>query len=156
MENLPNEFFYEIFDYLDGYDICKAVSNLNYCFQQLLDSPYLFLKINLHLIYCRKLMNASKKIIQYNHKIFSLPFAHNDQFSTIEHLIIDHPCAFKELSAILSYTPALRRLKFSHSNDNNSTTETIKPIKLLTNLLLFIKDESYFMLMSNGILISFN
>ncbi len=43
IENLSNELFYEIFDYLDVYDIFQAFSNLNYRFHQLLhDSPLLF------------------------------------------------------------------------------------------------------------------
>jgi hypothetical protein len=35
IENLSNEFFHEIFDYLDGWDIYKAFLNLNYRFQHL-------------------------------------------------------------------------------------------------------------------------
>ncbi len=37
-ENLSNELFYEIFDYLDGYDIYKSFSNLNSHFNNLLNS----------------------------------------------------------------------------------------------------------------------
>ncbi|CAF4157448.1 unnamed protein product [Rotaria sordida] len=48
IENLPMEFFYELFDYLDGYAIYKAFSNLNYRFQQLLNSPSLLFKIQIH------------------------------------------------------------------------------------------------------------
>jgi uncharacterized protein YqfB (UPF0267 family) len=45
IENLSNECFYEIFDYLDGIDIYEAFSNLNYRFQQLLNSSSLLFKI---------------------------------------------------------------------------------------------------------------
>jgi hypothetical protein len=45
IENLSNEFFYELFDYLDGIDIYGAFSNLNHRFQQLLNSSSLLFKI---------------------------------------------------------------------------------------------------------------
>ncbi|CAF1472323.1 unnamed protein product [Rotaria sordida] len=41
MENLPNEIFYEIFDYLDGYDIYQAFSNLINRFENLINSSLL-------------------------------------------------------------------------------------------------------------------
>lgn len=45
IENLSIELFYEIFAYLDGCEIYFAFSNLNHCFQQLLHSSLLVLKI---------------------------------------------------------------------------------------------------------------
>ncbi|CAF4238443.1 unnamed protein product [Adineta steineri] len=36
LENLSNDLFYEIYDYLEGLDICVAFSNLNARFQQLI------------------------------------------------------------------------------------------------------------------------
>ena len=36
IEDLSNEFFYEIFDYLDGSEIYQAFANLNHRFDQLL------------------------------------------------------------------------------------------------------------------------
>jgi hypothetical protein len=47
MENLPNEIFYEIFDYRDGYDIYQAFSNLNNRFENLLIDPSFPMKIQL-------------------------------------------------------------------------------------------------------------
>ncbi|CAF3386364.1 unnamed protein product, partial [Rotaria sp. Silwood2] len=47
IENLANEFFYEIFDYLSGYEIYKGFSNLNHCFQRLLNSSSLLFEIKL-------------------------------------------------------------------------------------------------------------
>ncbi|CAF3917889.1 unnamed protein product, partial [Rotaria sp. Silwood1] len=41
MENLPNEIFYEMFDFLDGYDIYQAFSNLNNRFENLINSSLL-------------------------------------------------------------------------------------------------------------------
>ena len=43
IENFSNEIFYEIFDYLDGYDIYKAFSNLNNRFENLLINPFIVL-----------------------------------------------------------------------------------------------------------------
>jgi hypothetical protein len=45
IENLSNELFYEIFDYLDGYHVYQAFSNLNHHFKQLLNSSFLLFKI---------------------------------------------------------------------------------------------------------------
>ena len=47
IENLSNEFFYEIFDYLNAWHIYIAFSNLNYRFQQLLDNSSILYKIKL-------------------------------------------------------------------------------------------------------------
>jgi hypothetical protein len=47
IEHLSNEFFYEIFDYLDAWDIYAAFSNLNYRFQQLLLNSSILYKIKL-------------------------------------------------------------------------------------------------------------
>ncbi|CAF0958335.1 unnamed protein product [Adineta steineri] len=48
MENLSNEIYYEIFDYLDGCDIYQSFSNLNHRFQQLLNSSSLLYKLKFH------------------------------------------------------------------------------------------------------------
>jgi hypothetical protein len=45
IENLSNELFYEIFNYLYAWDIYNAFSNLNYRFQQLLDNSSILYKI---------------------------------------------------------------------------------------------------------------
>ena len=42
------------------------------------------------------------------------------QFSRIEQLILDHPCALDELIVILSYTPQLRRLFCTEVNEWNA------------------------------------
>ncbi|CAF4438372.1 unnamed protein product, partial [Adineta steineri] len=47
IENMSNEFFFEIFDYLDGCEIYEAFSNLNSRFQQLLHCSTLLYKIKL-------------------------------------------------------------------------------------------------------------
>ncbi|CAF3251842.1 unnamed protein product [Rotaria sp. Silwood2] len=49
IENLSNELLYKIFDYLDVNELFEAFSNLNYRFEQLLNSPLLLFKMKFHL-----------------------------------------------------------------------------------------------------------
>jgi hypothetical protein len=63
IENLSNELFYDIFDYLDGYDILNAFSNLNIRLKNLLDYSSLLLKIKI----------SSKSTLQIRCKLFIIP-----------------------------------------------------------------------------------
>jgi hypothetical protein len=45
IEDLSNEIFYKIFEYLDGCEIYKIFSNVNYRFEQLLNSSSFSFKI---------------------------------------------------------------------------------------------------------------
>ncbi|CAF1140648.1 unnamed protein product [Adineta steineri] len=72
IENLSNEIFYEIFDYLDGLDICIAFSNLNYRFQQLLIFSSFRYKINLD--FSTKRENFLNNYKQIQHQICSISF----------------------------------------------------------------------------------
>ena len=73
MENLSNELFYEIFDYLNGIDIHNAFLNLNHRFQQLLNSSFLLYKIQLDSPSDEFYTNINKQIIFPNrHQIFSI------------------------------------------------------------------------------------
>jgi len=47
IENLPNETFYEIFDYFDACEIYHSFSNLNHRFHQFINSSSLLFKIRL-------------------------------------------------------------------------------------------------------------
>ncbi|CAF1363935.1 unnamed protein product [Rotaria sordida] len=238
IENFSNEFFYEIFDYLDACEIYYAFSNLNYRFQQLINSSSLLLKLTFNYSQLQEIfMNNYQQILHFNkNQIFSihlwisentnqiissftidssfncleslifdsiepdilisllpkliclprlfsliidtcsiekdlgdiyrlifnlpklkyikytaiesndfdikisLPIATNEQISSIEHLIMDHPCALDELFVIISYTPHLRHLKFLSLTDRNVNIKNIKPIKLpnLTHLSIHI------------------
>ena len=48
IENLSNKIFYEIFQYLDGYEIYQIFSNLNHHFQQLINCSSILFKFNYH------------------------------------------------------------------------------------------------------------
>jgi hypothetical protein len=60
MENLPNETFYEIFDYFDACEIYHAFSNLNNRFQSLFNSSLIRLKMNYN-------CSEAKEIFMHNY-----------------------------------------------------------------------------------------
>jgi len=73
IEHLPNELFYEIFEYLDGCDIYKAFSNLNSRFQYMITNSLLSLKIKIRPNTISELMQLCQNIILPNrHCILSL------------------------------------------------------------------------------------
>jgi hypothetical protein len=75
----------------------------------------------------------------------SLPIATNQQFSSIEHLVIEHSCTFNELSAIISYTPQLHRLSSKNALISNPNIGIISPTALsnLTHLSIGIKGVTF-------------
>ena len=233
IETVSNEIFYEIFDYLDGREICQAFSSLNSRFHQILDSASLLLKTTISaypgdipMKNSEQMMRLHKEqilsidlfhpdqselisswtpdstftrlesLFLYLHKpamldsflphlttlpglfsltietqyllndfagvyqvVFtlptlvyfklsiddsffqiSLPMADKEQRSSIQHLNADHPCTFNELSAILSYTPHLRRLHFKeiHGETNRDIRKiSLTPLVNLTRLSLY-------------------
>ncbi|CAF5039801.1 unnamed protein product, partial [Rotaria sp. Silwood1] len=68
------------------------------------------------------------------HHSITLPMAINNQFSSIEYLVIDHYCSLNEHTSLLSYTPQLRRLTFYKTKPNNDSNITILPSIILDNL----------------------
>lgn len=77
IENLSNELFYEIFDYLDGCDILNGFSKLNSRFQYLLSNPSVSFKINL-ITSTNLEHNCRTNILPNSSRIRSLKFA--DEF----------------------------------------------------------------------------
>ncbi len=123
MEDLSNELFYEIFEYLDGCDIHKAFSNLNSRFQNLLTNSLLPLKINLSSKSQSTLEQRCRHIIIPNkHRILSLHlkdyslirnfFDHcniDSSFTRLESVALIGLSAYK-LTTILFYLNCLPRL----------------------------------------------
>ncbi|CAF4161425.1 unnamed protein product, partial [Adineta steineri] len=73
IENFTNEIFYDIFDYLDGCDIHRAFSNLNYHFYQFLNSSLLLYKIKFNFLSDDLFLNNYQHMKSINpHQIFSL------------------------------------------------------------------------------------
>jgi hypothetical protein len=85
IENFSPEFFYEIFDYLDGCEIYYAFSNLNYRFQQLINCSSLLFKIRYG--YSRSdeiFMNNYQKILLFNkNQILSIHLWSSENISQI-------------------------------------------------------------------------
>ncbi|CAF1396806.1 unnamed protein product [Rotaria sp. Silwood1] len=74
IENLPNELFFEIFEYLDGCEIYQAFSNLNYHFQQLINSLFLLLKFNFYRLTSDNVYTNTYKQLLLNNKHQILSF----------------------------------------------------------------------------------
>ena len=87
IENLSDELYYEISDYLDSNEIYDGFSNLNHRFQQLLHSSSLLFKLKLHYSKSDQLcMNNYQRFLLLNkYKILSiklcLEFENNHFFS---------------------------------------------------------------------------
>jgi hypothetical protein len=60
----------------------------------------------------------------------SLPTSTSEQLTTIEYLVIDHPCTFNEFATIISYALKFSRLYFMDINENNSNIGIRLPITL--------------------------
>jgi hypothetical protein len=106
-------------------DIWNASNNCNHIYQLILLLPNL--KFN-------------KLTLDEDDSSISLPLANDQQYSSIEYLIIDHSCTFNELFIILSYVPKIHYLKFFIMNNVDGTVHTVLPITLsqLTQILVEI------------------
>jgi hypothetical protein len=107
IENLSNELLYEIFDYLDAWDIYNAFSNLNYRFQELLDDSSISYKIKLadplvsnevSIKNWRQIMRLNRKQILSIHLVMSLdinclllPCFINSSFHRLQSLVLIDP-----------------------------------------------------------------
>ena len=227
IENLSDELLCEIFDYLDGYQVFQAFSNINCRFEQLIHSSYVLIKtcfsiyqndklnlfeqfifsnrnqifsvyLNFYLqdsyLFSWYLFDSSFhrlesllfKVIQSNtlmpmlnnlsslphlfsltietysveeqindmyqlifilpklkyyrissfcyHRSITLPMAMNNQFSPIEHLVINHDCSLNELECLISYTPQLRRLALHKTKTNNLNKKILSSSVILDNI----------------------
>jgi len=141
IEDLSNEFFYEIFDYLDGIDIYSAFSNLNQRFQQLLNLSSILYKIKLHYPSDELYENFVKKIRRVNrHQIFSLhlhlryltvdffsAFIINSSLNRLESLSLARvdidPVLLKSFFSKLSKLPCLSSLTITTLNGLNNLTD---------------------------------
>ncbi|CAF5059390.1 unnamed protein product [Rotaria sp. Silwood1] len=147
IENLSNEFFYEIFDYLNGCEIYQTFSNLNHRFQQLLNSSLLRFKINLH-------HSSSVDIFMNNYKQITL--LHKDQIFSIHLTLSTH---INQIISSLNIDSSFNRLEslvFSSIEPNiltllfpklirlpclfSLTIDTRQTLKDLSNIYEFIFD----------------
>ncbi len=74
IENLSNEIFHEIFDYLDGINIYESFLYLNYRFQQVLNSSSLVFKIQLRDKTLDEIFieNYQQILLHHKHQILSI------------------------------------------------------------------------------------
>ncbi|CAF4482450.1 unnamed protein product [Rotaria socialis] len=92
------------------------------------------------LVFKLSILTYYKLSIHATNLFISLPIATNQQQqSAIESLIIDHRCSFDELSAIISFTLQLRRLKLTHGFNHPLNKELIPSI-MLENLTYLSSD----------------
>ncbi|CAF3442224.1 unnamed protein product [Rotaria socialis] len=95
IENLSNECFHEIFDYLEACEIYEAFSNLNYRFQQLLNSSALLLKIKFDLSTSEEMFrdNYEQIIVHSRHQIYSIDlWIMENWFLTMSLCLINSSC----------------------------------------------------------------
>jgi hypothetical protein len=105
IENLSNEFFYEIFEYLDGCEIYYSFSNLNFRFQKLINSSSLLLKLKFDDSPSNKIfLNNYQQIFLHNqNQIFSIHlWTLEDINQIISSLIIDS--SFNCLESLVFYS----------------------------------------------------
>jgi hypothetical protein len=151
IEHFSNEIFYEIFDYLDGIVIYEAFSNLNYYFEQLLNSSSLLLKIKLEYSTSNKIfMKNYEKIVFMNKcQIFSINFwlsSLNDKiftlypidssFNHLESLIVERlePKILISFLTNLGYLQCLSSLTIETWNDFENLNDIYRLIFALPTL----------------------
>ncbi|CAM4847347.1 unnamed protein product, partial [Rotaria magnacalcarata] len=110
IENLSNELFYEIFEYLDGCILYQAFSDLNHRFQQFLSSSLVRLKIQVHRSEPNEMtLNNYNKIVLHNkQQIFSITiwtFEKTDPMASL--FYFDSSFNRLESLVIISIEPAL-------------------------------------------------
>lgn len=66
LENLPNEFFYAMFEYLDGCEIYRAFNKLNDRFQSLVSCPRFLLQIQVDFAHRSQLIDYCHEVILPN------------------------------------------------------------------------------------------
>ncbi|CAF3590247.1 unnamed protein product [Rotaria sp. Silwood1] len=108
IENLSDELFYEILDYLNGLIGTWSVQK---------DSGDTY-RLIFNLPELKYIKYTATKPSDVDITIPS-PMATNEQITSIEYLIMDRLCAIDELFAIISFTSHLRHLKFLNLTNRN-------------------------------------
>ncbi|CAF0851967.1 unnamed protein product, partial [Adineta ricciae] len=150
VENLANELFYEIFSYLDLYDVYKAFYNLNTRFQNLLINSTLPLKVNLSTMPRRAFQSYHRHMIMSNkHRIASMsisnPFIVDLVFSpvrTVSHYNRLETLVFNQIKSkyltnilhYLSYLPDLKSLTIIPADEISNRNEVLAKILSLPGL----------------------
>lgn len=156
IEHFSNELFYEIFDYLDGWDLYRAFGNLNEHFRQIVQSPFVRLKIQLsHWRENDQWENHWNEMIYLHHEqVFSMNFSvvpSMMNFSLFHHLrslTLDHLQGNVCVSILLKLTSlqCLSSLTISSINNLEYLNEIYRIILALPMLRYykFSSDNAYF------------
>jgi len=94
------------------------------------------------LIFRLPALKYTKISIPADEQIELLPLSTNSTGSTLEHLDINYPCTLDEMTAILSYTPRLIRLRCTELSELNSDIKRETSI-ILPNLTHIVIQECH-------------
>ncbi|CAF3770227.1 unnamed protein product [Rotaria sp. Silwood1] len=150
-EDLSNELLCEIFDYLAGYRLYEAFSNLNFRFEQLLHSSSVLLKTSFCIFNNDEIMNRFKQFMFANrHQIFSLQvtfilydgyffsssFSFDSSFDRLESIVFKDipPDALIPLLSNLSSLPHLFSLTIETSDIKEKINDIYRLIFVLPKL----------------------
>ncbi|UJR06865.1 hypothetical protein I4U23_011154 [Adineta vaga] len=133
-EDLANEIIYEVFEYLDFFNIYKGFFHINYRFRYVvMESTLIPIKINIPLMSQSTFVDYNQDIIIPNIQRIHIVQITIDEYSSIEHLIIIDSISVYQLVNLLSYVPHLRYLSAYLSN-SNVFVQTNLPNFTLNNL----------------------
>ncbi|CAF4109825.1 unnamed protein product [Rotaria sp. Silwood2] len=121
VEDLSNEIYYEIFEYLDGVEIVKAFSKLNSRFQQLLRPSSLLIKTDFYLFHYEEMINKD-----YDLGIFSTKLCSNLKILSIrcsQNIIFLDSNRWTQLISL--YYPQLEKFYLTYNDriDNDNQYE---------------------------------
>jgi hypothetical protein len=159
IENLSNELFHDIFDYLEAADIYMAFSNLNHRFQQLLNNSSLLFKIKqmhhslsdatsfqnwMQIMHINRQQILSIRLLMslYFNNLFSLLYI-NSSFQHLESIVLLSPQP-NTLKLILNELISLPRLfsltikPYHFSRDLTDIYRIVLTLPVLLNILLLI------------------
>ena len=160
-ENLANEIFYDIFEYLDGYDIFKAFSKLNHRFKRLLNISSFPLKFKLSYHsneqICRDCILPNRhRLITLdvsNYKIINWLFSSihvNQSFSQLQCIIlrgiyIDNlPLTLSFLKSLPQLSSLIIKLVNKKHYDVKSILSSIFQLVKLKNVIVRVSMSTYF------------
>ncbi|CAF1429446.1 unnamed protein product [Rotaria magnacalcarata] len=158
IENLSNECFYEIFDYLEACDMYEAFSNLNYRFQQLLHSSALLLKIKFYASTSEEMFkkNYEQIIVHSRHQIYAINlWTMDDWFLTMSLCLINSSCDRLESLVVVGieldllfqllthYTCLPRLFSLGIDTESSSTLEELSDIYQLIFALPKLKSVEF-------------
>ncbi|CAF4293562.1 unnamed protein product, partial [Adineta steineri] len=137
-ENLSNELIIEIFEYFNGYEICKSFSNLNSHFQQLINSSFVLFKF-----YSNDFITDNQLLLNHKHQLISLQYdasfssySIDSSFNHLESLIINNISSIKLLSN-LSSLPRLYSLTIDTQSRFDDLTQLYQLVFTLPKLKYF-------------------